>query len=84
MFFSAKFCPFFRVFRVQGPISITSRACERSNDGPEDRKCPKNWQNTAEMYIFQPQESKLTQTKKSSINILFCEIETSIVWGYPI
>ena len=29
MFFSAKFCPFFRVFRVQGPIIIASRAIAR-------------------------------------------------------
>ena len=68
-------------WRFPAHIIIASRACERSNDGPKDRKCPKNGQNTAEMYIFQPQESKLTQTKKSSINILFCEIETSIVWA---
>ena len=34
--------PVFWAFPVRGPITITSRACERSNDGPKDRKCPKN------------------------------------------
>ena len=32
---------------------------------------------------FSTSEIKLTETKKSSIDILFCEIETSIVLGYP-
>ena len=45
--------PVFWAFPVRGPISITSRACERSNDGPKDRKCPKNGQNEAEIPIFQ-------------------------------
>ena len=30
---------------------------------------------------FSTSEIKLTETKKSSIDILFCEIETSIVWA---
>ena len=70
MFFSAKFCPFFRVFRVQGPISITSRACERSNDGPEDPKCPKNGQNEAEMNIFQLNNRNVRNLKISMLHIV--------------
>ena len=45
--------PVFWAFPVQGPITIASRACERSNDGPEDPKYPKNGQNEAEIPIFQ-------------------------------
>ena len=52
---SAKFCPFFGHFRSKGPSVLLLERSERSNDGPEDRKCPKNGQNAAEMNIFQPQ-----------------------------
>ena len=31
MFFSAKFCPFFRVFRVQGPITHTVSETEKNS-----------------------------------------------------
>ena len=70
MFFSAKFCPFFRVFRVQGPITIASRACERSNDGPEDPKYPKNGQNEAEMNIFQLNNRNARNLRISMLHIV--------------
>ena len=78
MFFSAKFCPFFRVFRVQGPISITSRACERSNDGPEDPKYPKKRAKRGRNEHFSTQQLKCPKPK--NFNATYCFVEFLLHW----
>ena len=39
---SAAFYPFFGHFRSEGPSVLLLELAERSNDGPKDRKWPKN------------------------------------------
>ena len=75
---SAAFYPFFGHFRSKGPISITSRACERSNDGPEDRKCPKNGPNEAEIPIFQL--NNRNQQKPKLFNGTYCFVAFLSDW----
>ena len=52
--------------------------------GPRTGNDQKTGKTKAEMGIFHPQKSILTQIDKSSTHILFCVPGTSIVLGYPI
>ena len=78
--------PVFWAFPVRGPITITSRACERSNDGPKDRKCPKNGQNEAEIPIFQLNNRNVRNLKISMLHIVlwyFFHIGPKPIFRYP-
>ena len=78
MFFSAKFCPFFWVFRVPGPITIASRACERSNDGPEDPKYPKKRAKRGRNEHFSTQQQKCQKPK--NFNATYCFVAFLSYW----
>ena len=76
--------PVFWAFPVEGPISITSRACKRSNDGPKDRKSPKKRVKPRRKWVFFILRNQSARKLKKVVHTYYFVYQKSLVLGYPI